>query len=87
MHPPICQFFISRKSVDKSGFVDKLGESWQIGSVGDFIRSKSSGDRPIIAHDFNAKKHQIPRFFQKIKKLFDLFIKLNKLIGNSALYK
>ena len=27
VHPPICQFFISRKSVDKSGFVDKSGES------------------------------------------------------------
>ena len=25
VHPPICQFFISRKSVDESGFVDKLG--------------------------------------------------------------
>ena len=42
VHPPICQFFISRKSVDKSGFVDKSGESWQIGSVGDFIRAKFS---------------------------------------------
>ena len=27
VHPPICQLFISRKSVDKSGFVDKSGES------------------------------------------------------------
>ena len=42
VHPPIGHIFISRKSVDKSGFVDKSGEMWQIGSVGDFIRAKFS---------------------------------------------
>jgi len=26
VHPPICHIFISQKSVDKSGFVDKSGE-------------------------------------------------------------
>ena len=39
VHPPICGFFISKKSVHKSGFVHKSGESPQIESVGDFIHT------------------------------------------------
>ena len=39
LHPPICGFFISRKSVQKSSFVHKSGESPQIESVGDFIHT------------------------------------------------
>ena len=39
VHHPICGFFTSRKSVHKSGFVHKSGESPQIESVRDFIHT------------------------------------------------
>ena len=39
VHHPICGFFISQKSVHKSGFVHKSGESPQIESVGEFIHT------------------------------------------------
>ena len=39
VHPKICHIFISQKSVEKSGFVVKSGERWQIGY---FMREKFS---------------------------------------------
>ena len=42
VHHLICGFFISQKSVHKSGFVHTSGESSLIESVGDFIHTMFS---------------------------------------------
>ena len=70
VHHPICGFFISQKSVHKSGFVHKSGESPQIESVGDFIHTTERvhyntglfSDRVVLLRSF---RHFL-RFFMSL---------------------
>ena len=73
MHPPICHIFTTKKSGDKSGFGDKSGEIWQIGSVKDFMRTIfSSIGSNLWKQKFTVFKTLITWKSQQLQKFWTL---------------